>query len=350
MRLALPGRLASRGRRAMATISYSETGAPDHVLRMEGDPDIDDLRPSEVGIKMRYAAINPSDIDQIKGVYGVKPKLPAVAGNEGMGEVIKVGKNVKSLAVGDWVIPMPAAGFGTWRNLAKASEDQVMKCPTNIPAEYAATIGVNPSTAYRMLHDFVKLEPGDVIIQNGCTSAVGLAVVQLAKKIGVTTINVQRARAPEDKASELVKALGGDILVEDNFLHTPRFYELISDLPPPKLALNCVSGRGTLDMARALGEGATLVTYGGMSGMPLHLDTSLIVDKGIKCEGFWITRWAQQATREQRSEMLQELANMMEQGELFQFYEKHSFRHFFRALTAYSEPFKHRKVLLEMEA
>lgn len=57
---------------------------------------------------------------QIEGSYGVLPALPAVGGNEGVGEVTAVGAAVAGLAVGDWAVPMPAAGFGTWRNVAKA--------------------------------------------------------------------------------------------------------------------------------------------------------------------------------------------------------------------------------------
>lgn len=56
----------------------------------------------------------------MEGSYGVLPALPAVGGNEGVGEITAVGAAVTGLAVGDWAVPMPAAGFGTWRNVAKA--------------------------------------------------------------------------------------------------------------------------------------------------------------------------------------------------------------------------------------
>lgn len=60
----------------------------------------------------------------------------------------------------------------------------LQKCPSDIPAEYAATIGVNPCTAYRLLRDFVTLREGDSIIQNGANSQVGggwpLALISLS--------------------------------------------------------------------------------------------------------------------------------------------------------------------------
>lgn len=40
------------------------------------------------------APINPSDINQIEGKYPIKPALPAVAGNEGVGVVRGVGSQV----------------------------------------------------------------------------------------------------------------------------------------------------------------------------------------------------------------------------------------------------------------
>lgn len=45
-----------------------------------------------------------------------------MGGNEGVGEITAVGAAVTRLSVGDWAIPMPAAGFGTWRTVAKADE------------------------------------------------------------------------------------------------------------------------------------------------------------------------------------------------------------------------------------
>ena len=40
------------------------------------------------------APVNPSDINQIEGKYPIKPSLPAVAGNEGVGVVRSVGGQV----------------------------------------------------------------------------------------------------------------------------------------------------------------------------------------------------------------------------------------------------------------
>ena len=58
-----------------------------------------------VRIRFINAAINPSDINQIQGVYANKPPLPAIAGNEGVAVVEEVGSNVTEFVPGNMVLP-----------------------------------------------------------------------------------------------------------------------------------------------------------------------------------------------------------------------------------------------------
>ena len=49
-----------------------------------------------------------------------------------------------------------------------------------------------------------------------------------------------------------MKAVGGTIVVTEEYLNTPEFRRVISDLPKPKLALNGTGGPTTLEFARVL--------------------------------------------------------------------------------------------------
>lgn len=60
-------------------------------------------------------------------------------------------------------------------------EDKLIRVRNDIPVEGAATLMINPATALRMLEDYVPLKEGDWVVQNGANSAVGLAVIQIAK-------------------------------------------------------------------------------------------------------------------------------------------------------------------------
>lgn len=70
--------------------------------------------------------MNPADINTIQGKYPSRPSLPAVPGNEGVGEIVAVGSNVQTLSIGDKVVPN-GPNFGTWRTLANYNFEDVMK-------------------------------------------------------------------------------------------------------------------------------------------------------------------------------------------------------------------------------
>jgi trans-2-enoyl-CoA reductase len=70
-----------------------------------------------------------------------------------------------------------------------------------------------------MLHDFTPLRSGDIVIQNGATSGVGVAVIQLARHLSYRTINVIRARStPEqtDATRAWLQSLGADIVLTED--------------------------------------------------------------------------------------------------------------------------------------
>lgn len=51
---------------------------------------------------------------------------------------------------------------GSWCRHLVVSEDQVLKIPNGLPMEAAATVSVNPCTAFRLLKDFEDLQPGNI--------------------------------------------------------------------------------------------------------------------------------------------------------------------------------------------
>ena len=238
---------------------------------------------------------------------------------------------------------------GTWRQEAKAEEGALVKVANDIPAAYAATLSVNPATAYRLLRDFVQLKPGDVIIQNGANSMVGLAVIQMAREMGVRTINVVRADRPEvDTTIRLLTNLGGDINILDTYLNSAGFNEVMRDLPPCKLAFNCVGGEVATNLARVLAPNGTIVTYGGMSKHPLTVPFELLAYKQLQLKGFWMSKWYESHTRAEATAMLDDIAGQVRSKKLTFFYRMHDLDDFPYALAKATEPFQGRKVVLNL--
>lgn len=71
-------------------ITYKEYGDPCNVLQKVEYEVPETLQSNQVLLKMLAAPINPADINMIQGKYALKPKLPAVGGNEGVAEIMKV--------------------------------------------------------------------------------------------------------------------------------------------------------------------------------------------------------------------------------------------------------------------
>ncbi|XP_061177201.1 enoyl-[acyl-carrier-protein] reductase, mitochondrial-like [Saccostrea echinata] len=275
-------------------IMYSKQGDPNSVLYLENSQILPALKDNEVLVKMKMAPINPSDINMIEGTYHMLPELPAVCGNEGVGEVLEVGKGVSSFCPGDWVIPA-GTGFGTWRTFAVSTQDMLRKVPNDVPAISAATIMVNPCTAYRMLKDFVCLHEGDIVIQNGANSAVGQSVIQIAKEWGYKTINVVRNRPDFDQLAEYLKGLGATHVVTEEFSRSHQMRDLIKSMPcPPKLAFNTVGGDSATNLLKHLDSKGVMVTYGGMSKKPVVVSTGALIFKRVRLTGYWNAKWVQE--------------------------------------------------------
>lgn len=329
-------------------VRFSRYGNPSEVLKRETVELADKLGDSQVALRFLAAPINPADIAMVQGVYNFKPAFPAVGGIEGVALVEKVGPKVKNVAVNDWVIPT-SPSVGTWADRRVVSADDLVAVSKEIPVEYAATLGVNPATAYRLLADFAQLKAGDVVLQNAANSTVGLAVIQLAAARKLKTVNIIRNRPDYAETVDTLKSLGADIVVNEEFVRSSDFSSLVADLPRPKLALNAVGGQSATELARQLAENGILVTYGSMANQPVTIPTSALIFKNINVRGFWLSRWLQEHPAAERKAMYDELGSLVKAGKLKLALERAKFSEFPQALERAQEPYRGRKVVMMMD-
>ncbi|KAL8912602.1 MAG: hypothetical protein Q9171_002404 [Xanthocarpia ochracea] len=285
---------------------YPKHGSPADVLTLHTHS-ISPPHSRLVTLRTAAAPLNPADINQIQGTYPTAPPFgqelgtpqpSAVPGNEACFEVLSAGSGCKSLSKGDWVIPA-RTGLGTWRTHLQVDEDKVMKVNKDgLTVEQVATVSVNPVTAYRMLKDFTPLKEGDWFTQNGANSGVGRAAVQLAKMWGLKSICVVRKRegVEGETLNKEMQELGATVVVNDEEVMDKGFGERVkewtnSGREPIKLALNCVGGDAAMALAKTLGAGGTMVTYGAMSKSPLRVGAAMLIFKDLRFVGFWVSRW-----------------------------------------------------------
>ncbi|KAH7720058.1 oxidoreductasezinc-binding dehydrogenase family protein [Aphelenchoides avenae] len=291
-------------------VVHQTFGDPEKVLTIqETTIHPENLGPTEVLVRWLAAPVNPADLAQIAGAYGIRPSQPAVPGMEGCGVVEKIGSKVNGQKVGDYVIPLE--GVGTWRTHGIHDSAQLFAFGKGLPTSTVATMLVNPPTAYRLLKNFVELKKGDLVVQNGANSAVGKYVIQLAHLWGVKTINVVRNRPDIEQLKAELKKYGADEIYTEE-----EFKQALPKIQGARLALDCVGGEASLLVSSTLGPGGALVNYGAQSGKPLQVSPTALIFKNIKVHGFWITNWYNHAQQEDRTKMFTELATLFKEDKL----------------------------------
>src|SRR5258708_13312605 len=84
--------------RAVHLIAY---GDPVEGLKYVDIPAPGAPGPNQVVIGVEFSPLNQSDLLLARGIYGSRPALPTVIGNEGVGRVFNVGARVENVKVGD---------------------------------------------------------------------------------------------------------------------------------------------------------------------------------------------------------------------------------------------------------
>ena len=287
-------------------ITYGAHGKPEEVLRLEEQPR-PSPRPDEALVRIIAAPINPADLNQIEGKYPIRAPLPATPGFEGAGVIEEVGVLVKDRKTGDHVI-LPH-DLGTWREMAVVKAEKLTVVPNEIDLEQAATLKINPITAWRLLHDFVSLQAGDWIIQNAANSAVGRAVIAICRDRGYRTLNVVR----REELIEELRADGGDVVLLDND-KLREAAAAATEKEPIRLGINQVGGESALRMAKVVAPEAIIVTIGAMSLKPLTLPNGLLIFKNLHFTGFWVNKWYEQATAADRAATFSHIFDLARRG------------------------------------
>lgn len=290
---------------------YEETGKPLEVLKLR-EIDVPAPKSDEITIALEAAVVHPSDMGMIGGTYGRLRELPAVAGREGVGRVAAVGADVKGFAVGDRV-RMPEDA-GAWRGAITVPAAEEERVPADVPAELAAMAFINPQTVWRILHDFVELRPGDWVLQNAGSSALGQCLVQIARALGLRTVSLVRN---VEKWKPILKNLGADAVLPEEKDSIKKIVEIVGGKANlPKLALNSIGGESAARLTRMVGFAGTIVTFGGMTGDLIRFPTREFIFNDLRLRGFWMDRWNRSASPEARAETSAKIFEMMRAGKL----------------------------------
>jgi NADPH2:quinone reductase len=188
--------------------------------------------------------------------------FPRVIGNDGAGEVVAAGDEVRRFRVGDRVYAYSFAG-GFYAEYVALDEDEIAPIPQGLSAEEAGALGADGVTALRGLDDQLHLAAGQTLLVYGASGGIGHLAVQLAKRMGARVLAVASGR----DGVALVRKLGVDAAVDgkrDDVARAAR------DFAPGGVdaALVLVNGAGLDRALAAIREGGRIAYPNGVEPAP----------------------------------------------------------------------------------
>ena len=154
------------------------------ALKVQEAPDPTPAK-GEVVVNVKAAGLNFADILARQGLYPDGPKKPCVMGYEVAGVVAAAGEDVDRELIGKAVVAMTR--FRGQAEKVAVAANQLFAKPESLGFEAAAAIPVNYLTAYALLEVMGSLHAGESILIHNAGGGVGLAAIDIAKKIGATT-------------------------------------------------------------------------------------------------------------------------------------------------------------------
>lgn len=175
---------------------------------------IDDLRveqidapkpgPNEILVDVAAAGVNFPDVLLVQGKYQFKAPPPFVPGFELAGTVREAGEGVTHLKAGDHVVAIVSHGAFAQQCVVPAKAALQLQPGTDLAL--AAAMLFTYATSYHALKDRAAIQPGETLLVLGAAGGVGLAAVDLGKRMGARVI----AAASSEEKLETCRASGAD--------------------------------------------------------------------------------------------------------------------------------------------
>ena len=228
------------------------------------DTPIPDPGANQLLVRVRAAGLNRGEF--LKGGLH-KPGAVKAVGTEAAGEVVSMGADVKSFAVGDRVMGRMAGAFAEY---ALVDAGETMAVPDRLSWEEAASIPLTFHVVYDMLVLQGKLQAGEWLLITGVSSGVGVAAVQMAKALGAKVIGTSGSA---DKL-ERMKAMGLDVGL---CTRAPDFAARVMEVTGghgADVVINTVGGTVFAESMRCMAFEGRLAMVGYVDGVT-HSDVDL---------------------------------------------------------------------------
>src|SRR5438309_9721722 len=271
------------------------TGGLEQIQLADVPDPVGPLRPREVRVAIRAAALNHLDLFAVHGLP-VEYRFPHILGADGAGVVDGVGSEVRSVQPGDPVminpgIPDYTCAFcrageqslcvnyrllgehlpGTLCEYVVVPEQNVAIIPTLAPpltwAE-AAAFSLVTLTAWRMVVTRARLRAGETALIWGIGGGVCLTGLRIAKLRGARVV----VTSSSDAKLEAARRLGADVTLNHRTQQVSREVRTLTNKRGADVVVENVGAATWEQSLRSLGRGGRLVTCGATTGPEVAID------------------------------------------------------------------------------
>jgi len=279
----------------MRALQYREFGEPADVV-VPAEVPTPELRSGEVLVRVTLSPVHNHDLATIRGIYGVKPALPAIGGSELCG--IVDGKRVAVLA------------RGAWAEYAVAHPDGLVPIPDGVADEVAAQLLAMPLSAIVLFED-LRVTAGDWIVQNAANGAVGRTLTTVAQKAGVNVLDLVRREA----AAVELRSGGAEHVVVQEGDWVKRVREEAGGAPITRV-VDSVCDENSPALNALLAPDGEHVVFGALAKRALSVNPGTLIYGQTHIRGFWMIAWMNKASVQQKAAVVGRCLGMALAGEL----------------------------------
>lgn len=274
-------------------------------------------RPLDLVVRVHAVSVNPADAK----VRAPKPDVeasPRVLGWDAAGEVVGVGSDVTSFAVGDKVyyageITRP----GCNSELHAVDSRLVGRMPKSLDYTAAAALPLSAITAWEVLFDRLKIAPdgqsrGQSILIVGAAGGVGSVAIQIAKQIaGLEVI----ATASRPESADWARKLGAAHVID----HHKPFEPQLKAIDPSGFVDHVLCLNNTQQhwdaMCNAVAPQGLIATI-VESPAPLDVSRLIMKSSGLVWEGMFTRSLFATPDLAEQGRILTRVADLIDRGVL----------------------------------
>jgi NADPH:quinone reductase-like Zn-dependent oxidoreductase len=268
------------------SVRIHEFGGPE-VLKIE-DVVIPDPGPGEVRLRIRAIGLNRTEVTLRMGRSAIKPRLPTQIGFEAAGTIEALGPGVEGFAVGDRVGVVPAYGaneYGFYGELSLAPVRSLVAIPPHTSWEDAASTWTAFAAAWAGLIDIARLSAGQAVLISAASSSVGLAAIQVARKLGAVPVALTRTSTK----ANLLRAHGAAHVIATQEQDLVEEVRRITDGKGAAVILDPVAGTDFGSKVEAAATGGILVVFGALGGAIASFPVMPLLGGNLTIRGFGLS-------------------------------------------------------------